>query len=55
MQNYIEALLKSNLTNLPLKIKLINDIKVIEKAKREFRLNINIQTITEDLSFKIIL
>lgn len=55
MQNYIEALLKSNLDNMSLKVKLISDIKAIETAKKEFRLNINIQTIVETLSFKLIL
>lgn len=55
MQNYIEALLKSNLDNLPLKVKLISDIKAVETAKQEHRLNINIQTIVETLSFKLIL
>ena len=55
MQNYIEALLKSNLDNMSLKVKLISDIKAIETAKKELRLNINIQTIVETLSFKLIL
>ena len=55
MQNYIEALLKSNLDNMSLKVKLVSDIKAIETAKKEFRLNINIQTIVETLSFKLIL
>ena len=55
MQNYIDALLKSNLDNMPLKVKLIADIKAIETAKKEYRLNINIQTIVETLSFKLIL
>ena len=55
MQNYIEMLLKANLENRALKVKLINDIKSIEKAKKEFSLNMNIQTITENLSFDMIL
>ena len=55
MQNYIEALLKSNLDNLSLKVKLISDIKSVETAKKEYRLNMNIQTIIETLSFKLIL
>ena len=55
MQNYIEALLKSNLQNTTLKIKLIDDLKAIETAKKEFHLNMNIQTIIETLSFKLIL
>lgn len=55
MQNYINSLLKSNIDNLALKVKLISDLKTIEKAKKENRLNINIQTIVETLSFKLIL
>lgn len=55
MQNYIEFLLKANIDNLSLKVKLIADLKAIEKAKQENRLNINIQTIVEILSFKLIL
>lgn len=55
MQNYMQALLKSNLDNLPLKVKLISDIKAVETAKKEYRLNMNIQTIIETLSFKLIL
>lgn len=55
MQNYIEFLLKTNIDNLSLKVKLIADLKAIEKAKQENRLNINIQTIVETLSFKLIL
>lgn len=55
MQNYIEFLLKANIDNLSLKVKLITDLKAIEKAKQENRLNINIQTIVETLSFKLIL
>lgn len=55
MQNYIEFLLKANIDNLSLKVKLIADLKAIEKARQENRLNINIQTIVETLSFKLIL
>ena len=55
MQNYIEFLLKANIDTLSLKVKLIADLKAIEKAKQENRLNINIQTIVETLSFKLIL
>lgn len=54
MQNYIESLLRANIDNLALKVKLISDLKAIEKAKDENRLNINIQTIVETLSFKMI-
>ena len=55
MQNYIENLLKSNLNNSLVKVKLISDLKHIETAKKEFGLNMNIQTVVETLSFKMIL
>ena len=55
MQNYLENLLKSNINNSALKVKLIADIKAVEMAKKEFQLNMNIQTIAETLSFKMIL
>lgn len=55
MQNYILSLLRANSDNLQLKIKFISDMQAIEKAKKENRLNINIQTIVETLGFAIIL
>ena len=55
MQNYIENLLRANLDNMGLKVELIADLKAIEQAKKENRLNMNIQTIIETLSFKLIL
>lgn len=55
MQNYIENLLRGNLDNMSLKVKLISDLKAIEQAKKENRLNMNIQTIIETLSYKLIL
>ena len=48
-------LLKSNFDNKLLKMKLINDINIVEKAKKEYKLNMNIQTIAENLSFDLIL
>ena len=55
MQNYIDSLLRANIDNRSLKVKLIADLKAIEKAKQENRLNMNIQTIVETLSFNMIL
>ena len=55
MQNYINTLMQSNLDNRALKVKLISDLKAIELAKKENRLGINIATIVETLSFKMIL
>lgn len=55
MQNYICELLEHSTDNKGLKIKLIKDINTIEHAKEELNLNMNIQTILENLAFKIIL
>ena len=55
MQNYIKALLLSNIDNSSIKVKLISDIKALETAKKESRLNMNIQTVVETLGFKLIL
>lgn len=55
MQNYLVNLLKSNLKNKHLKIKLLSDLNSIEKAKQELKLNMNIQTIAENLAFEMIL
>lgn len=55
MQNYIINLLKSNLENKQLKIRLIKDLNSVEKAKKELKLNMNIQTIVENLAFALIL
>lgn len=55
MQNYMTELLKSNTSEKMLKIKLLKDISSVEKAKRELKLNINIQTIIENLCFDLIL
>lgn len=55
MQNYIELLLKNNLDSRILKLKLISDLKFLEQAKKENRLNMNIQTILENLCFNLIL
>lgn len=55
IQNYMTELLKSNLENRGLKMKILHDINSVEKAKRELRLNMNIQTIVENLSFELML
>lgn len=55
MQVYLEEMLKSNIYNQHLKIKLIEDLKILEKAKRQLQLNMNIQTIVENLAFDLIL
>ncbi len=55
IQNYMTELLKSNLHNKLLKLKLIKDINSVEKAKKELQLNMNIQTVIENLCFELML
>ena len=55
IQNYLYALLKNSLDSPVLKIKLIKDINCGEHAKQELRLNMNIQTIVENLAYGLIL
>lgn len=50
-QNYIGALIKSNGVNE----KLIKDFKAVETAKKQLQLNMNVQTVIENLSFELIL
>lgn len=55
IQNYMAALLKNSLDNPLLKMKLIKDINAVEHAKDELNLNMNIQTILENLAFALVL
>lgn len=55
IQNYMTELLKTNSYNKLLTIKLIKDINSVEKAKKEFLLNMNIQTVVENLAFALVL
>lgn len=55
IQNYMAELLKNALDNHILKLKLIKDINAVEHAKDELRLNMNIQTILENLAFALVL
>ncbi len=55
IQNYLYALLKKSLDSPVIKIKLIKDINCVEHAKQELRLNMNIQTIVENLAYGLIL
>ena len=55
MQNYMVNLMKSNLDNSLLKMKLLHDINSVEKAKREYKLDMHLQTIIENLAFDLIL
>lgn len=54
-QNYLEAMLKSNIYNIHLKMKLISDLQAFETAKKQLQLNMNIQTIIENLAFELVL
>ena len=55
IQNYMAELLKNALDNHILKLKLIKDINAVEHAKDELRLNMNIQTILENVAFALVL
>jgi len=55
IQNYLCELLKSNSKNTLLRLKLIQDINAVEKAKQELRLEMDIQTIIENLAYAIVL
>lgn len=55
MQNFMTELLKTNVQNKLLKLKLLKDINAVEKAKKELQLNMNIQTVIENLCFDLIL
>jgi DNA polymerase III delta prime subunit len=57
MQNYILEVIKSNIDNKNMFYKLKQDLQYIEEAKRQISLTpaINLQTVVENLSFKLIL
>lgn len=54
-ENYVLAVIESNLSNKLLQGKLMSDLEKIEKAQREIRLGMNPQTVIETLSFELIL
>lgn len=57
IQNYLLSMIKTNSQNKPLFYKFLDDMKSIEDAKRQISLTpaMNIQTVVENLSFKMIL
>lgn len=57
IQNYLLSMIKTNSQNKPLFYKFLDDMKSIEDAKRQNSLTpaMNIQTVVENLSFKMIL
>lgn len=57
IQNYLLSMIKTNSQNKPLFYKFMDDMKSIEDAKRQISLTpaMNIQTVVENLSFKMIL
>ena len=57
MQNYLLAMIKSNLDNKQLYYRFMDDIKYVEEAKRQISLTpaMNTQTVVENLCFKMIL
>lgn len=57
IQNYLLSMIKTNYQNKPLFYKFMDDMKSVEDAKRQISLTpaMNIQTVVENLSFKMIL
>lgn len=57
IENYMQALIKSNFYNKHLYYRLMRDIKYVEDAKRQIFLTpaMNTQVVVENLSFKMIL
>lgn len=55
MQNYMICLTKSNLENNFVKSRLLRDINSVEKAKKEYKLNMQLNVIAENLAFDLIL
>lgn len=57
IQNYLLAMIKSNLGNKHLYYRFMEDMGYVEEAKRQISLTpaMNIQTVIENLSFKMIL
>ena len=55
MQNYLINVLKSNLDNKLLKIKILENINSIEKAKKELKVGMLDPIIIESLSYSLIL
>lgn len=57
IQNFLLAMIKSNLDNKPLYYRFMEDLGYVEEAKRQISLTpaMNIQTVIENLSFKMIL
>lgn len=57
IQNYLLSMIKTNSQNKPLFYKFMDDMKSVEDAKRQISLTpaMNIQTVVEKLSFKMIL
>ena len=57
IQNYLLSMIKTNSQTKPLFYKFMDDMKSVEDAKRQISLTpaMNIQTVVENLSFKMIL
>lgn len=55
MQNYICEILKNENISKAEQFKYIDNLKTIEEAKKQLGVNMNIQTVLENLSFKLVL
>ncbi len=55
MQNYLNTTLKNSLGNNNLKLKLIKDMKSLEKAKKQLALNMQTSIVVENLCYDLVL
>lgn len=49
IQNFLTALLKSNIENSSIKSKILSDVKIVEEAKKQSKVHINPQLIFENM------
>lgn len=55
MQNYLGAILRGGNLEMAKQYEIINTLKVIEEAKKQLGVNMNPQTVFENLAFKMVL
>ena len=55
MQNYLGAILSGSSVSRAKQYEIINHLKMIEEAKKQLGVNMNPQTVFENLAFKLVL
>lgn len=53
IQNYMLTFMNANIQNLPLKIKILNDIKTVENAQKKINAKVNPQLAFEDMCLNL--